>query len=85
MSDDIRNETRSSYDMGWEYGYKVARTMAVFAPLHAVPTAIEEEGSPSEYRRGFEDGFHESKVEARPCSCSCDSPAPNVAIIYLDC
>jgi len=58
MSDRGENPIMTSYEMGWEYGYKVAGIMVVFQSLLAVPTVIEEEGNEQEYQRGYQDGFN---------------------------
>lgn len=67
MSDDIRNETVTSFDLGWDYGAQQGRkAIADGTPSdkldmgprdQRVPESIEDEGNPQEYIRGLHAGF----------------------------
>lgn len=47
------------YEAGWQYGYQLAGTMVIFAPLQAVPCSVLDRKA---YTDGFRDGFHAYKT-----------------------
>jgi hypothetical protein len=56
MSDILDNGPRTSYEVGWEDGYNAAKRNQK-PTSYRLPTAIEEEGNPDEYERGWYEGF----------------------------
>lgn len=71
MSDDIQNETMTSFELGYEHGWKAACDTDDESILDriVVPTAIDEEGDPERYCAGFSEGFRgrHAPLDEREC------------------
>ncbi len=54
----MRNDTLSSYEFGWEHGYRQAADGHPSNEPAKIPDVIVDEGSPEEYTRGYRDGHY---------------------------